>query len=255
MSLEITLTLCGFSFVAGFIDAVVGGGGLIQLPALLVFCPGWPHTTALGTNKFASLAGTSVALLRYLRSIKLERRIALPSAMTAVVGSVIGAWCVSLLSPDFFRPLVIVLLIGVAIYSWKKKKLGGDHKPKLRGTQELITALVVALSLGFYDGFFGPGTGTFLLFLYIGVFGYNFIIGSAYAKVVNLSTNAGALCFFIATGSVNYSVAIPMALAQIVGGYTGAHVAIKKGAPFVRILFLIVVSALILRLLMLELGY
>ena len=141
MSLEIIISLCGFAFVAGFIDAIVGGGGLIQLPALLVFGSGWSHTVALGTNKFASIAGTCVALWRYLKSVPIELRLALPRAVTAMIFSGLGAGIVSLVSADFFRPLVILLLIGVALYTWRKKELGGAHNPKFEGRRELFIAL------------------------------------------------------------------------------------------------------------------
>ncbi|KAA9333635.1 sulfite exporter TauE/SafE family protein [Adhaeribacter soli] len=239
--------LCFFAFLAGLIDAVVGGGGLIQLPALLVFLPQVPIPTVFGTGKLASIAGTTVSMARYARSVKLNWKSLLPAAVAAFVFSFLGARAVSHFPADALRPVVLVLLVAVAIYTFKKKDLGALHAPKLTHIKELVYAIIAGAAIGFYDGFFGPGTGSFLIFIFIGVFGFSFVAASASAKVVNVATNLSALGYFILKGFVLYQIAIPMAACNIAGSLVGTRLAIKYGSGFVRRLFLVVVTAIILK--------
>ena len=248
MSFVSLLLLCLVSFGAGFIDAVAGGGGLLQLPALFILLPaGSLPAVVFGTNKFASFAGTLVATGRFLRSVALDRRIVLPAALLALPFSFLGARVVQLADPAVFRPLVVVLLVAVAIYTFVKKDFGSLHAPRLGPAAKLWLAAAVGALLGFYDGFFGPGTGSFLIFAFIGLFGCGFLQASATAKVVNCATNFAALAFFTFHGDVLYAVAAPMAACNIAGGFTGARLAILKGSAFVRVLFLIVVCAVIVK--------
>ena len=248
MELELTLAaLCAFAFLAGFIDAAAGGGGLIQVPALFVLMPGVSPATLLGTNKFASVWGTLSATIQYSRHVKLDWRATLPTCLTALVFGYIGAQLVATVDPMLFKPLVLILLIAVLAYTLWKKNLGALHAPKLSGTTQVLAALATGTVLGFYDGFFGPGTGSFLVFAFVGLFGFSFLAASASAKLVNLITNLAALAYFAAHGHVLYATAIPMAVCNVLGSQLGARLAIKNGSGFVRAIFVVVVGALILR--------
>jgi uncharacterized membrane protein YfcA len=239
--------LCFFAFLAGLIDSVVGGGGLIQLPALMVFLPHTAMPVLLGTGKMAGIAGTTASMWRYARSVKINWTSLLPAAITAFVFSFLGARAVSHLPAEALKPLVLFLLIGVAIYTFWKKDLGSLHAPKLSLAKEKLYAILAGVAIGFYDGFFGPGTGSFLIFIFIGVFGFSFVAASASAKVVNVATNLSALGYFILKGFVLYEVALPMAVCNILGSVVGTQLAIKQGSGFVRRLFLVVVTAIILK--------
>lgn len=239
--------LCAFAFLAGFIDAVAGGGGLIQVPALFVLMPGVPPATLLGTNKFSSVWGTLSATVQYLRKVPVEWRATLPVCVTALLFGYLGAQAVAHADPTVLKPLMLGMLIVVLVYTLWKKDFGKLHAPRLSRTQALWMGLGTGTLIGFYDGFFGPGTGSFLIFAFVGLFGYSFLSASASAKIVNLTTNAAALAFFIAHGHVLYATAIPMALFNVAGGTIGSRLAIKKGSGFVRQLFLVVVVLLLAR--------
>ncbi|WP_347157227.1 sulfite exporter TauE/SafE family protein [Pontibacter chitinilyticus] len=237
--------LCLFAFLAGFIDSVVGGGGLIQLPALFVFLPGVPVATIFGTGKLSSIAGTTSAMVRYVRSVKINYLAILPAAAAAFVCSFLGARAVAHINGDLLKPLIFVLLILVAVYTFIKKDFGSLHAPKLTASRETLYGLVVGMAIGFYDGFFGPGTGSFLIFIFIGIYGFNFLAASAAAKVVNVATNLSALLYFGYKGYILYEVAIPMAICSVIGSQLGTRTALRRGTAFVRVLFLIVVSGII----------
>ena len=242
------LFLCAFSLLAGFVDSVIGGGGLIQLPAMLILFPGLPIATILGTNKFASCAGTSIAVNRYARHVAFDWPTILPAAITAFIFSFLGSRTVALLNTALLRPVVLVLLVVVAIYVFFVKDLGIVHRPKHAPKKAQLLGILVGAALGFYDGFFGPGTGSFLIFLFVGVFGFDFLAASASAKVINLATNLAAVLYFGWTGHIIYTYAIPMALCSILGAAIGTRLAIAKGSRFVRIFFLVIVCALIAKL-------
>lgn len=243
-----TALLCAFALVAGFVDAVVGGGGLIQLPAILILLPGVPLPTLLGTNKFASFFGTSVAVQRYARHVAIDWRVIGPAAISAGVFSFFGSRAVTLLNPAILRPLVLGLLIAVAIYVFLVKELGLIHRPKHQPDKARILAIGVAAAIGFYDGFFGPGTGSFLIFAFVGIFGFDFLAASASAKAINWATNAASLLYFTTHGNVLYGTALMMAASNILGAALGTRVAIARGSKFVRVFFLIIVCALIAKL-------
>ena len=246
MNVELS-ALCGFAFVAGFIDSVVGGGGLIQVPALFVLMPGVPPATLLGTNKFSSIWGTLSATIQYLRKVPMEWRATLPTCATAVVAGFIGARTVAHINADFLRPLILVMLLVVLAYTLWKKDFGKLHAPRLTHGQQLWVGLTTGTGIGFYDGFFGPGTGSFLIFAFVGLFGFSFLAASASAKVVNVITNVAALAFFVGNGNVLYQTALPMALFNVAGATIGSRMAIRRGSEFVRLLFIVIVAALILR--------
>jgi uncharacterized membrane protein YfcA len=240
--------LCGFAFLAGFIDSIVGGGGLIQLPALFIFMPNLPVATVFGTGKLPAISGTTAAMFRYSRNVQIRWQAVLPAAVIAFVFSFIGARAVSLINTEVVKPVIIVLLISVAIYTFIRKDFGGLHAPKLDALRERVTAGLVGLIIGFYDGFFGPGTGSFLIFAFIGLFGFSFLSASASAKVVNVATNLSALLYFAATDNIIYHIAIPMSVCNILGSLVGSKLALVKGSGFVRKIFLVVVSIMILKL-------
>jgi uncharacterized protein len=239
--------LLGFAFLAGFIDSVAGGGGLIQVPALFILMPGVPPATLLGTNKFASIWGTASATIQYSRQVPMIWRSVLPTCLAALIFGFLGARTVAHVSSDFMRPAVLVLLVAVLIYTLWKKDLGHLHAPRLSHEQQFWIGLATGAIIGFYDGFFGPGTGSFLIIAFVGLFGFNFLAASASAKVVNVITNLAALIYFVSSGNVLYEIAAPMAVCNVAGSLIGSHLAIRKGSAFVRVLFIVVVSALILR--------
>ncbi len=242
------VALIAFAFVAGFVDAVVGGGGLVQVPALFVMRPELSPATLFGTNKLASIVGTANATLQYARRIQLPWRLLALTAGTAFVFSFLGARAVSVLNPNALRPVIIVLLVIVFIYTLIKKDFGSLHAPRLSAAQQRYCGVGMGVVLGFYDGFFGPGTGSFLVFAFVGLFGFSFVLASAAAKVVNLATNAAALAWFIPAGQVLYQTALPMALSNLAGSWCGAHLAIKRGSGFVRVFFIAVVALLLAKM-------
>ncbi|RZK16103.1 MAG: sulfite exporter TauE/SafE family protein [Hymenobacter sp.] len=243
--------LCFFALLAGLIDGMVGGGGLIQLPALLLLLPNVPVPTALGTGKVASLAGTLASLHRYLgglRQVPIRWRTVAVAALVAGAFALLGARAVSGLDKNLVRPLVLALLVLMAAYTFWRKDFGSLHAPRLHGRRELLTGIALGAGLGFYDGFFGPGTGSLLLFAFVGLFGYDFLAASASAKVVNVATNLAGLAYFISTGQVLYHIALPMAACNMLGSTLGARLALRRGTGFVRVLFLVVVGGFILKL-------
>ena len=242
------MLLCAAAFLAGFVDSVVGGGGLVQLPALLLLLPGADVVTLLGTNKLASLVGTSAAAAQYARHVRVDWRVILPAALAAFAASFSGARAVSVLHPTLLRPLILFLLVVVALWVFARKDFGATHAPRLNHRQQLAGGLAVGAALGFYDGFFGPGTGSFLLFAFVGLFGWSFLSASASAKAVNAATNLSAVLYFGATGHILYGVGLPMAVCNILGAFCGTRLAVLKGNGFVRLFFLGVVGAIILKL-------
>jgi uncharacterized membrane protein YfcA len=237
--------LCAFSLLAGFIDAVVGGGGLIQLPAVLILMPNVALPTLLGTNKFASFFGTSVAVQRYARHVSIEWHVIAPAAVAAGVFAFLGSRTVTLLNPAVLRPLVLILLIAVAIYVFLVKELGLIHKPRHAPHKARLFAMLIGAAIGFYDGFFGPGTGSFLIFAFVGIFGFDFLAASASAKALNWATNAASLLYFTTHGNVLYGIGLAMAASNVLGATLGTRVAIAKGSKFVRVFFLVIVCGLI----------
>ena len=235
------------AFLAGLVDAVVGGGGLIQLPAIFSLFPKEVPATLLGTNKLASVFGTTTAAVNYARRVRVAWSTAAPAAVAAFVLSFAGAWTVTHVPADFVRFLLPFVLVAVAVYTFKKKDFGSVHAPVHSGMTERWFAVGIGAAIGFYDGFFGPGTGSFLLFLFVRFFGFDFLGASAAAKVVNVACNVAALIWFGYSGHLIWQLGMLMAACQICGSLVGTRLAIKHGSAFVRKLFLAVVSLLILK--------
>ena len=230
---------------AGFVDAIVGGGGLVQLPALLAGYPTVPPPVLLGTNKLGSICGTTTAMLRYMRVVRVAARVLAPAAVVAFFASLAGASLVSAVSPRVFRPLVPILLAVVLIYVIANKDLGSRHAPTQLSRMRSCAALAGIGCIGFYDGFFGPGTGSFLMLLFIRVYGFDFLHASLGARTVNAATNAGALMFFAAQGEVHWGLGLALGGCNAVGSIFGARTAIRHGSHFVRLAFILIVAALI----------
>jgi uncharacterized membrane protein YfcA len=235
------------AFFAGFVDAVVGGGGLIQLPALFSVFPNIAPATLLGTNKLSGFWGTGAAAISFARRVKIEWSAAVPAAVAAFVFAFAGAYTVTRIPPDFIRKMLPLILIAVAAYTLKRKDMGSTHAPLHKGAKERWLAIAVGGSVGFYDGFFGPGTGSFLVFLFVRVFGFDFLGASAVAKVVNVACNISALLWFWKSGHLLWQIGLAMAVCNVLGSLIGSRMAIKHGSGFVRKLFLAVVLLLILK--------
>jgi uncharacterized membrane protein YfcA len=235
------------ALTAGMIDAVVGGGGLIQLPALFSAFPNVAPATLLGTNKLAGVWGTGVAAAGFARRVRLQWSTALPAAAGAFALSFVGAYTVTHIPADFIRKFLPFILVAVAAYTFKKKDFGSVHAPLHVGGKERAMAIVVGSGIGFYDGFFGPGTGSFLVFLFVRFFGFDFLGASAVAKVVNVACNFAALLWFGYSGHVIWQLGLLMAVCNVGGSLIGIRLAMRYGSGFVRKLFLVVVSALILK--------
>ena len=232
---------------AGFIDAVVGGGGLIQVPTLFSLYPDTVPAKLFGTNKISSLIGTSNSAIRYVRSVRMPWSATLPAAGAAFVFAYLGSMSVAWLPRDLLRPMILVLLIGAAVYTFRRKEFGTSHQPRHHGRHEFFRALLLGAVIGFYDGFFGPGAGSFLIFLFIRIFGFDFLHASAASKVVNVATNLASIGFFIPNGYYLPLAALIMAAANLIGSFIGTHMALRRGSGFVRRLFLGIVCLLIVK--------
>ncbi|CAM8668725.1 COG0730 Predicted permeases [Comamonadaceae bacterium] len=235
------------SGLAGFIDSIVGGGGLILTPALFALFPAAHPATLFGTNKGAAVAGTAFAAVQYNRRVSMPWKALLPATAVCFAAAMGGAWMVTQISPQYLRkalPFILVLVLG---YTLAKKELGRHHVPRFSGQIEMGMACAIGGLIGFYDGFFGPGTGSFFVFLLVRVLGYDFLHASAGAKLLNTASNSAALVLFTFTGHVWWHYVAVMAVANVAGSLAGTHLALKHGTGFVRSVFIVVVSALILK--------
>lgn len=235
------------SLFAGFVDAIVGGGGLILMPTLFAVFPSTHPATLFGVNKSASIWGTSAAAVQYAQRVRMPWHALLPAAVVCFGGSMAGAWTVTMISPEFLRkalPLILLLVLG---YTLVRKDLGRHHAPTLAARSEALAACTLGLVIGFYDGFFGPGTGSFFVFLFVRWLGYDFLHASASAKLLNAASNAAALILFTAKGHIWWHFVLPLATANVLGSLLGTRLALKHGSGFVRGAFIVVVTGLILK--------
>ena len=237
------------AFCAGWVDAVVGGGGLIQLPALLIALPAnTSPAVVLGTNKISSVWGTATSSITYATKIKLEWWTVLPLVIGAAVGSALGAQAAKLLPKEYFTPIVLVALITVGVYTWRRPQLGLTSQRRHVGGAHYFLTVGIGLVVGAYDGFLGPGTGSFFVILLVAVLGYGFLEASANAKIANLTTNLAAIVVFGLSGSVLWTLGLIMGAANLLGGFLGARMAIRHGNAFIRRVFLIVLAGLTIKL-------
>ncbi|MDF1603339.1 TSUP family transporter [Nocardioides sp. YIM 152315] len=248
LSTTVLALLALAALTAGFVDAVVGGGGLIQLPALLVGMPNAAPVQVLATNKVASISGTTVSAVTYYRRVRPDPRTFLPLMALAFVGSALGALVASQIPRSAFEPIVLVALVVVGAYVLVNPRLGAQTLLRFHGRRHLAAAMGTGLAIGFYDGALGPGTGSFFVIALVGLMGYSFLEASAKARLANWATNLASILVFAPQGAIVWKVAIVMGACNIVGGYVGARTAVARGTRFVRVLFIVVVSAFIVRI-------
>jgi uncharacterized membrane protein YfcA len=241
------LLLCVAAFSAGFVDAIVGGGGLIQTPAALVLLPQYPVAAVIGSLKIPAFTGTGFATIQYARKINIQWRTFIIVGFIAFLSAIAGSVLLQMVDNKFMKPVILIVLILVAVYTYSKKDFGTHTERTHSRIEQLVFASAIGLLLGFYDGFIGPGTGSFLIIAFISILGFDFLKASAHAKLVNLATNFGSILFFVSQGLILYEIAIPMAFCNGIGGFAGAKLAILKGNRFIRIFFLIIVAGTILR--------
>lgn len=245
---NLLIALGFFAFCGGLVDAAVGGGGLVQLPALLHAFPQYSLATVLGTNKLAVWAGTISSIFTYVKRIKIVWMLMLPTMISAFIFAFLGAMSVSFIPKELMRYIVFFLLVIMAIYTFSKKDLGKIHTNIQCGKKEILLGIFFGGLIGFYDGVFGPGSGSFLLFLFVKGFGFDFLNASASAKLVNLGTFTASLMFFIPSGNVLWMIGGIVAVCNIAGSLIGTFLALRYGSSFIRIFFLILLIFLIGRM-------
>jgi len=247
LAITTIILLCIAAFAAGFVDAIVGGGGLIQTPMGLILLPQLPVSTVVGSLKIPAFSGTAFAAAQYVKKVTINWKLLLPMMALAMLASFAGSSLLTQMHNDFMKPVLLVILSFVAIYTFVKKDFG-QHKEKAHSpTTHIIYSLLISLVIGFYDGFIGPGAGSFLVLAFVVLMGYDFLHASANAKMVNLATNFGSILLFVLKCKIIWAIAIPMALCNAAGGFTGAKLAINKGNKFIRIFFLIIVTGTLIR--------
>jgi uncharacterized membrane protein YfcA len=246
---EQLLILCGIALITGLINGSVGGGGLLQLPGTLSVLPNEKPATILGINKFAAVFGNGSAALEYLRHIPLSFALLVPALACAVVGAFAGALTSSYIPASWFKPFIFVMLIVITIYTFLKKEFGKQQNKELVVTRGLrIGACVLGFVAGFYDGSFGPGVGNLMAFCFVRFFALDFMRAVAHARVINFMTNLSSLTFFIPTGHIIWFFAVPMAVCNLIGGFIGVQIVLKGGIPVIRVLFLVIMLALIVKM-------
>jgi uncharacterized membrane protein YfcA len=239
--------LCLIAFAAGFVDAIAGGGGLIQTPLSIVMLPNLPVSTVIGTLKIPAFSGTSIAAVQYARKVKLNYKQLGLMAFVAFCAAYSGSILLNSVSNSFMKPFLLCVLIAVAVYTYSNKKFGIHTHKAHSNKQQWLYAVGISLVIGFYDGFIGPGAGSFLVIAFISLLGYDFLKASANAKFVNLATNLGSIVFFLIKGKIIFKIALPMAVCNMIGGALGARLAILKGNKFIRLFFLFIICLTIIR--------
>jgi uncharacterized membrane protein YfcA len=247
MESYIIILLCLAAFAAGFIDAIVGGGGLIQTPIGLILLPSLPVAVVIGTLKIPAFSGTSFAAFQYLKKVEMNWKLLAIMMILAVPSAFVGSTLLTYVSNDFMKPLLLVVLSLLVVYTYAQKNFGQQIVKSHSNTTQILYGILISFIVGFYDGFIGPGTGSFLVLAFIALLGFDFLQASANAKLVNLATNFGSICLFLLKGKILWTIAIPMAFSNAFGGWLGAKLAINKGNKFIRIFFLVVVIGTLIR--------
>ncbi|MBW8359288.1 MAG: TSUP family transporter [Weeksellaceae bacterium] len=237
---EILIYLCLAAFAAGFIDAVVGGGGLIQTPLALAFLPHLPIATVIGSLKVPAFSGTALATSQYLRKVKIDWKLLILMAVLAFASAFLGSQLLTVVSNEFMKPVLLVVLIALALYTIFKKDFGNAKEKTVPYHIAIINGCIASIAVGFYDGFIGPATGTFFILAFVTLLGMDFLKANANAKLINLATNAGSICLFLLKGQIIWAIALPMAVCNALGGLVGARLAIRKGNRFIRYLFIFI---------------
>lgn len=239
--------LCAFAFLAGFIDSIVGGGGLVQIPAFFVLYPQLSVPNVISTNRLASAVGTSVAAWNYARSVKIPWRTVLFAGISAAICSYVGATIQSMLPSSVLKPIILVLIIAIAAYTYRNKDLGQTEHFHIPPEQIPRWAAGIGAVLGFYNGFIGPGTGSLLVFGFVSLIGYSFLTSSAISKIINVVADVSSLVFFLVNKHVLFHLALPMMACNVAGSYLGSRMAVLRGNGFIRKVFLVVVAGIVLR--------
>ncbi|WP_313804581.1 TSUP family transporter [Flavobacterium sp.] len=247
MELHILVFLCLAAFFAGFVDAIVGGGGLIQTPIALILLPNYSVASVIGSLKIPSFSGTLIAAQQYLKKVQMNWQLLVVMSVVAFLSAFAGSTLLTQVSNDFMKPLLLVVLSLLAVYTFVKKNFGQHQEKILSFRYQLIYAVIISMTVGFYDGFIGPGTGSFFVVAFVSILGFDFLHASANAKMVNLATNFGSICLFVLKGKIIWAIALPMAVCNALGGFFGAKLAIRKGNSFIRIFFLVVVVGTLIR--------
>lgn len=247
METYIIILLCIAAFFAGFVDAIVGGGGLIQTPVALILLPHLAVSSIIGSLKIPAFSGTALAAKQYLKKVDINCKLLSVMAMVAFVSAFLGSNLLTIVHNDFMKPFLLVVLTLIAMYTFTKKDFGIHRAKEHSVKRQFILALTMSTCIGFYDGFIGPGTGSFLVLGFVSVLGFDFLHASANAKMVNLATNFGSICLFVLKGKIIWAIALPMAFCNAIGGWAGAKLAIKKGNGFIRVFFLLVVIGTLIR--------
>jgi uncharacterized membrane protein YfcA len=240
--------LLPLTFVAAVLNAAVGGGGLVLIPGMFTLFPNAIPAGLLATEKCASVTGMATATWQYSRRIALPWRLLMMTAATAFCGAHLGARAIAILPAIWIKPFVVVLLLVMLVYTWFRPDFGKQDVTVALTRRDIVRGVLIGTAIGFYEGFFGPGAGSFLIFLFVRVFHFDFMRATASAKVVNMATNLGALAFFIPAGLVKFELALPMAVAMIAGSFAGSHLAMKGGNHWLRRLFLVLVICLLTKL-------
>ncbi|SOC11185.1 hypothetical protein SAMN05880501_10698 [Ureibacillus xyleni] len=244
LDISIVMILIVFGFLGAFINSIVGGGGLITLPALLF--AGLPPATAIATNKLAATLGNLTSMLTFLRAGKIDFKLIGPIVPLVFIGSMLGAFTVNFISPDLLKPLIFIMLVVVLIYTIMKKDWGSIEKRREMTKKSKAIFLGALIAIGFYDGFLGPGTGSFIIFVFI-IMGFDFIQASGNAKLLNFTSNFAALIMFLFLDAVNYSYGLIMGISMVMGAFAGAKFALGRGTKYVRYIFIFVTSLLIIK--------
>lgn len=245
-SLASLIFITAASFLGSFVDAIAGGGGLISVPAYLL--GGFPPHFALGTNKFSATFGSLSSTVEFFRNGKIDFRLVKFIIPCTFIGAILGVRSVLLLDQDFLYPLVSIMILAVGLYTILKSDLGMISTYELKSRSQIAMGMFFGFALGFYDGFFGPGTGSFLLFIFIKFFGMDFVNAGGNTKVLNFTSNVTALVVFALAGKINYNIGFIAGFAALIGSVIGTRVAIRKGASFVKPIFLIMSFAVFIKM-------
>ena len=247
MELEVLFYLCVVAFCAGFVDAIAGGGGLIQTPFGLALLPNLPVSTVIGSLKIPAFSGTALAVGQYLKNTKINWMYFFVLAIISFSSAFLGSYTLTIVNNDFMKPLLFVILLALWIFTYIRKDFASKKLRTLTGKKKWILGIIISILVSFYDGFIGPATGTFFIMGFIFLIGFDFIKASSYAKLINLATNFGSICLFALKGQIIWKIALPMAVCNGLGGYFGAKLAILKGQQWVRYIFLFIMFLAICR--------
>lgn len=239
--------LCFFAFLSGFVDSIVGGGGLIQIPAFFILYPQLTVPNIISTNRLASAAGTSVAAWNYSRVVSIPWKTVVYAGISASVCSYLGATVQSMLPSSVLKPIILALIVLIAIYTYRKKDMGQQDAFRITESRLPFWAAGIGGVLGFYNGFVGPGTGSLLVFGFVSVIGYSFLSASALSKVINVIADVSSLVFFLIHKHVLFHLALPMLVCNVTGSYFGSRMAVLRGNSFIRKVFLVVVVGIVAR--------